>query len=203
MPTVPPSSGEPHARGSVIHGFRAALVDLWGADALVALAGKLPLDTRVATVDALVLPFEWVALRHVVAWHDAMWAGPCAGDEHALARLVGRSIELGFGRFKSAFFTNVTPERLVTRAPELWRWQHTHGELSALVDGDTAVVTLKDHPYVDEPTSKRVTAESYRYIVTLAGARDVRVAWGDRLTGSQSRARELVVQLSWRPAGPP
>jgi len=187
----------------VIHGFRAALVDLWGQEALVALAGKLPLGTRVATVDALVLPFEWVPLQHVVAWHDAMWAGPCAGDEHALARLVGRSIELGFGRFKSAFFTNVTPERLVSRAPELWRWQHTHGELSAYMDGDTAVVILKDHPYVDEPTSKRVTAESYRYIITLAGARDVRVAWGDRLTGPQSRARELVVQLSWRFAGPP
>ena len=91
MPTVPPSSGEPHARGSVIHGFRAALVDLWGDDALATLAGKLPLETRVSTVDALVLPFEWVPLRHVVAWHDALWAGPCAGDEQALARLVGRS----------------------------------------------------------------------------------------------------------------
>ncbi len=93
----------------------------------------------------------------------------------------------------------------MTRAPELWRWQHTHGELAAVVDADGAggVVTLKDHPYVEHPTSRRVTAESYRCIVTLAGGRDVRVAWGDRLTGPLSRARELVVQLSWRPAGPP
>ncbi len=203
MPTVPPSSGEPHARGSVIHGFRAALVDLWGEEALASLAARLPLETRVATIDDMVLPFEWVPLEHVIAWHDALWTGPCAVDEHALARLVGRSIELGFGRFKSAFFTNVTPDRLVARAPELWRWQHTHGELSAVVDGESGVVTLKDHPYVEEPTSRRITAESYRYIVTMAGGHDVRAAWGDRLTGPSSRARELVVQLSWRLAGPP
>jgi hypothetical protein len=203
MPTVPPSTGEPHARGSVIHGFRAALVDLWGDEALAALAARLPLDTRIATVDTLILPFEWVPLPHVIAWHDALWTGPCAADEHRLARLVARSIELGFGRFKSAFFTNVTPERLVSRAPELWRWQHTHGELTANVEGLTAVVTLRDHPYVEQPSSRRITAESYRYIVGMAGAREVRMAWGDRQAGPSSRARELVVQLSWLAAGPP
>ena len=37
---------------------------------------------------------------------------------------------------------------------------------------------LKGHPYVDNPFSRRVTAESYRQIVTIAGARDVHVAWG-------------------------
>jgi hypothetical protein len=200
MPTTPPPSGDPHARGSVIHGFRAAVVDLWGEQALDALASRLPLATRVATVDALVLPFEWVALEHVVAWHDAIWSGPCRGDESELARLVGRSIELGFGRFKAAFFSGVTPERLVSRAPELWRWQHTHGDLAAAVEGNSGTVVLRDHPYVDHANSRRVTAESYRYIVTMVGGRDVRAAWGDR-TATTSRARELVVQLTWRFAG--
>lgn len=203
MPSIPPATGEPQARGSLIHGFRAALVDLWGDDALATMASRLPLATRAATVDAMVLPFEWLPLTHVVAWHDALWTGPCAGDEQALARLVGRSIELGLGRFKSAFFANITAERLVLRAPELWRWQHSHGELSVTIDGSSGAVILRDHPYVDEPTSRRVTAESYRHIVSLFGAREVRAAWGDRLTGPYSRARELVVQLAWRPAGPP
>ena len=181
----------------MIHGFRAAVIDLWGEQALEGVACRLPLSTRVATVDSLVLPFEWVALEHVVAWHDALWGGPCAGDEQALARLVGRSIELGFGRFKAAFFSGITPDRLVARAPELWRWQHTHGDLAAAVEGTSGTVVLRDHPYVDHPSSRRVTAESYRHIVTMVGGRDVRAAWGDR-TAAASRARELVVQLHWR-----
>jgi hypothetical protein len=181
----------------VIHGFRAAVEDLWGPQALEGLASRLPLPTRVATVDSLVLPFEWVPLEHVIAWHDALWSSPCEGNEHELARLVGRSIDLGFGRFKAAFFAGITPDRLVTRAPELWRWQHTHGELAAAVDGQSGTVVLRDHPYVDHPSSRRVTAESYRYIVGMVGGRDVRVAWGDRVAAA-SRARELVVQLTWR-----
>ncbi len=207
MPSVPPPStpppssrpsGEPRARGSVIHGFRAAIADLWGEDALATIAASLPLETRVATFDTLVLPFEWVQLHHVVAWHEALWTGACRSDEQELARLVGRSIDLGFGRFKAAFFTHLTPGRLVSRAPELWRWQHTHGEIGVAVEGARCLVTLRDHPYVDAPTSRRITAESYRYIVMMTGARDVRAAWGDRLAGAPSRARELVVQLSWR-----
>ena len=187
----------------MIHGFRAALVDLWGDPGLARLATLLPLPTRAATVDALVLPFEWLPLEHVVAWHEALWAGPCAGDEHELARLVARSMELGLGRFKSAFFTGITAERLVARAPELWRWQHTHGELSvAASDASSATVLLRDHPYVDQPTSRRVTAEAYRCIVALTGARDVRAAWGDRAVWSRGRARELVVQLAWKVAPP-
>ena len=134
-----PPGGEPHARGSIIHGFRAALVDLWGEDAARrggGAAARWRPGSRQST--PLVLPFEWVPLEHVIAWHDALWTGPCAADEHALARFIGRSIELGFGRFKSAFFRNVTPERLVSRAQELWRCQHTHGELFAIVDGRAA-----------------------------------------------------------------
>lgn len=212
MPSIPPSSrpnsappppGVPLARGSVLHGFRAALLDLHGEGALEVLAAALPIATRVATVETMVLPFEWVVLDHVVAWHEALWAGPCRSDEVALAKLVSRSIELGFGKFKSAFFAGVTPERLVNRAPELWRWQHSHGDLSVTVEGATGVVLLRDHPYVDHATSRRVTAESYRQIVLLAGATDVRAAWGDRPSTGTSRGRELVVQLSWRPLPPP
>jgi hypothetical protein len=208
MPSIPPSSaapsaGEPQARGSVIHGFRAAIVDLWGDAALASLASLLPLATRTATVDALILPFEWLPLQHISAWHEALWTGPCAGDEHELARLIARSMELGFGRFKSAFFSGTTPARLMVRAPELWRWQHTHGELSVIAsDESSATIVLRDHPYIDQPTSRRVTAESIRCVVALAAAKDVRAAWGDRVTSPTSRSRELVVQLAWKASAP-
>jgi hypothetical protein len=211
MPTVPPPSGAPHARGSVLHGFRAALVDLWGRQALEEVGQRLPMATRMATIDALVLPFEWVALGHVVAWHEALWNGPLGADEERLTRLIARSIELGFGRFQSAFFTNATPERLVARAQELWRYQHTHGEVSVALDERSAAVTLRDHPYVGHPASRRVTAESYRRIVTASLGRPVRAAWG--MQGRASippgsaggsfaspgavDAPSLVVHLSW------
>jgi hypothetical protein len=180
----------------VIHGFRAACVDLWGEDSLRQLAGHLPLETRVATLDAIVLPFEWVGIRHVIAWHEALWNGPARADERELARLVSRAIELGFGRVKAAFLAGVTPEKLRDRAPELWRYQHTHGALAIEVEGARATVVLRDHPYVDHPSSRRVTAESYRHMVTVVGGRDVRAAWGTEGTGGGTRA--LVVRLSWR-----
>ncbi len=196
MQTTPPPSSDPYARGTVIHGFRAAVVDLGGDAALARLAERLPLATRVATIESIVLPFEWVAIEHVIAWHDALWIGAADADEQKLARLIGRSIELGLGRFKSAFFHGVTPERLVGRAQELWRWQHTHGEVTATIEGNGGTVVLRDHPYAGSAASRRVTAESYRHIVTMAGGRDVRAAWGDRTEGGRS---VLVVQLSWRP----
>jgi hypothetical protein len=120
-------------------------------------------------------------------------------DEGELARFVARSIELGLGRVKSAFFAGITPGKLVERAPELWRWQHTHGELSASMDGQTGMVTLADHPYVESAASRRLTAESYRHIVTMAGARDVRAAWSAVPRGHGSAVlHALVVRLSWR-----
>jgi hypothetical protein len=197
MPTYPPPSSAPYARGSVLHGFRAGLVDVWGESALAEVAERLPLATRLATIDALVLPFEWVELAHVVAWHDALWSGPLQADELRLARLIARSIELGFGRFQSAFFTNATPERLVARAQELWRYQHTHGEVSVTMDAGTSAVVLRDHPYVGHPASRRVTAESFRHIVTAALGRPVRAAWGTKGVAGGSGAEALVVHLSW------
>jgi hypothetical protein len=179
------------ARGSVIHGFRAAALELWGDGALGLVGERLPMATRVATLDTLVLPFEWFPLEHAVAWHDAVWSGPARADEGELSHFIARSIDLGFGRFKSAFFASVTPERLVDRAQELWRYQHTHGEVSVAIDGTTGTVVLKDHPYVGHATSRRVTAETYRHLVTLAGGRDVKTAYG--VSGMN-----LVVQLSWR-----
>jgi hypothetical protein len=188
--SIPPGSGV-SGRGSIIHGFREAAVDLWGEKALAHVGERLPMATRVATLDEMVLPFAWLPIEHVVHWHDAVWSGPARADEGELARFISRSIDLGLGRFKSAFFSGVTPDRLIERAQQLWRYQHSHGDVTVAVDGTTGTVTLRDHPYVNHATSRRVTAESYRHIVGMAGGKDVRAAWG--VSGTA-----LVVQLSWR-----
>jgi hypothetical protein len=104
MPTSPPPSGDPFARGSVIHGFRTAVVEICGEEGLREIADRVPVEARVATIEKVVLPIEWVLIRHVIAWHEALWDGPARRDEAKLARLVSRSIDLGFGRVKSAFF---------------------------------------------------------------------------------------------------
>jgi hypothetical protein len=191
MPTSPPPSGQPYARGSVLHGFRTGVADVFGEDGLRRLADGLPLDTRLETFDRVVTPLDWVAVAHVMAWHEALWDAAAGRDEGNLERVVARSIEHGVGRMKSAFFSGVTPDRLRDHGPELWRWQHTHGELTTDVENGRGVVTLRAHPYVHNAASRRVTAESYRAILTLAGARDVRVAWG-------LEAGALVVHLTWR-----
>jgi hypothetical protein len=191
MPTTPPPSTAPHARGSVIHGFREAARDLWGEAGLGLVAERMPLATRLATLDTMVLPFEWVPVEHAIAWHDALWAGPIGADEGVLAQFIARSIELGFGRFKSAFFASITAERLIDRAQELWRYQHTHGEVTVTLERTTGTVVLRDHPYVGHAVSRRLTAESFRHMVARAGGNEVRAAWG-------VSERSLVVQLSWR-----
>lgn len=205
MPTSPPPTADPHARGSVLHGLRTAVLDLWGPQGLEGVAEQLPVSSRLATIDGIVLPFEWLPVEHVIAWHDAMWNGPACRDERELARLVARSIELGLGRFKSAFFTGITPERLVERAQEMWRYQHTHGEVQITVEGTSGTVVLRSHPFVDHACSRRVVAESYRHIVTTTGARDVTAAWGGvggggvgGGGGSGGPSGALVVHLSWR-----
>ena len=186
MPTTPPPSGEPHARGSVIHGFRAAS-RTWGEEALVATGGaSAARDARRDHRRPACCPSSGSRSQHVIAWHDALWNGPCAATSRSSRASSAAPSSLGFGRFKSAFFHALTPDRLVARAPELWRWQHTHGELTARVEGGSGtVVTLKDHPYVDNPVSRRVTAESYRHIVDMAGARDVHAAWGVSADGAR------------------
>ena len=52
----PPTTSEPLARGTVLHGYRAAAASLWGERGLGDIAALLPDDTRAATIDDLVLP---------------------------------------------------------------------------------------------------------------------------------------------------
>lgn len=190
----PPSSSEPMSRGIGLHGFRAAVVELWGDDGLRAVAARLPDDARAETVDANVLPVAWYPVRHTLAWDEAVWDGPAARDDAAFVAFLDKAIELGFGRMRRFFIRLQSPEQILARAPEMWRYQHSHGTLTATATAQGATVVLRDHPFARHPLARRATAEVYRFIASLTQARgkgEVRQTHGSE--GPDS----LVVRLTW------
>ena len=208
-------------------GFWGAVRDVWGDDALRDIAARLPPETRRATFDEIVLALSWLPSGYISDWHEAVWNGPAKQDDALFCRFVDRSVELGFGRMQRFFLKLATPKQLVERAPEMWRRQHTHGQITVSVRGhyehalpeaqgspsadDTAAppvatVTLRDHPFVNRAVSRRALAEVWRHILTLARAKDateshrVEAAPPSGAPGARGEAGEaaaLVVRLSW------
>jgi hypothetical protein len=94
---------------------------------------------------------------------------------------------------RRAFLSFATPVLLAQRAAELWRHDHTHGQL--VLDPDESIpgrrrVTLTEHPFVETPLSRTSFAEVMRYVLSLSRARNVRE------THALS-AGALVVDLTW------
>jgi hypothetical protein len=189
----PEAPAEPFVNGNVVHGFREAALDLWGKAGLDEIAARLPPDARTETIDSIVLPVSWYPVRFSTAWHQAIWEGPARRDAAELARFVARSVDMGFGRFKRTLLSFATPEMLLSRAPELWRYQHTHGTLEGAWEGDGgARMTLRDHPYVTHPVSARLQANALAHIASLGfRARPARESHA-------VEAGALVIRLTWR-----
>ncbi len=191
---APQNPSEPLSRGIGLHGFRAAALALWGEEGLRTVAARLPDDARAATVDSIVLPVSWYAVRHTIAWEEAVWEGPAARDDATFHSFLDKGIELGFGRMRRFFIRLQSPEQIIHRAPEMWRYQHTHGTLTAVAKGNGATILLRDHPFTRHPLARRATAEVYRFIASLTQARgkgEVRQTHGSE--GPDS----LVVRLTW------
>jgi len=198
---APVNPSEPLSRGIGLHGFRMAALDLWGERGLRAIAERLPESTRAETLDAIVLPVSWYPVRHTLAWDDAAYDGPCARDDAAFRAFLDRAIDLGFGRMRRFFVRLQSAERLVARAPEMWRYQHTHGtlvvapKLAEPRGGASrqvgATLTLRDHPFARHPLARRATAEVYRYIAAMTGRTSCRETHG------AEGPDVLVVRLSW------
>jgi hypothetical protein len=187
----PEAPSEPFVNGNVFHGFREAALDVWDADGLREIEARLPDDAHRDTVESRALPVSWYPVRHSIAWHVAAWEGPSRRNDAEFCRFIRRSVELGFGRFKRALLSFATPELLLSRASELWRYQHTHGTLEASWVGGGARLVLRDHPYVKHPISARLQAEALRHIASLSRTR---VANERHAFESDS----LVIHLAWR-----
>ena len=179
-------------RGIGLHGFRAAALDLWGPSALHAIAERLSDEARRRTIDDIVLPVSWYPERYGMEWEEAVWNGPAEKLDSAFFAFIDRSIEHGFGRMRRFFLRLTTLEAMIARGPDAWRYQHTHGTMTAkLVSRTSSIYTLTDHPFVKNPLTRRATAAAWRHIGELAGLRNMR----------ESHAMEgpdtLVVRLSF------
>lgn len=176
-------------RGHTLPALSEASRELFGDDGHRALLDRLPSPIHAK----LQSPPEWVSLELVIAWIEAAWEGPLRQDHAQLARLVDRTLDLGFGRVRRLLLTIATPHGVVRRASELWRGEMSDGRLVTYGTSPTSArFVLHDHPFLEHPLLRTLTAESFRHAIVLAGAKDAVAEHAGEV------GQPLVVNLSWR-----
>ena len=182
--------GEPQAGQRVLVASRLAAVELYGADGLRAIGERLPAEAR-RFVDSALIEEPWLPERFVMAWQEAVWAGPAQLDDAQFRRWIHKTIELGFGRVRRLLVNLVTPATLCTRAAELWHEEHTHGTISAEPNGQEVLIRLREHPYTERAIARMVLAEGLRHAASLTRAKSVTET--HHMDGNV-----LEVRLNWR-----
>jgi uncharacterized protein (TIGR02265 family) len=181
----------PCERGVYFIAYLEALKRLWGAEGVASIAAELSEDTRAAVFREL-SPAEWIAEKHLIALNLATWAGPACRKRAEYARCIALTMDLSFGVIRRALLQLASPKALLENAPKLWREDHTHGEIEVeTISAKSAVLRLREHPFVDLPQSRAAIAESLRHCVTLTRARSVTET--HRLEGESV----MLVRFSW------
>jgi hypothetical protein len=163
------------SRGTIVVSIGPAVRDVWGDPSWEGVVDRLPHETVVATTGANLMSLTWYPTRYLLDYERAIFEGPARRDEDAFRRYVDKRIDMGFGRVRRTFLRFATPERLATKASELWRHDQTHGVLKVdAVEDGLARLSLRGHPYVPNPLSRMSTAEVMRYILSLSRYSDVR-----------------------------
>ena len=184
---------EPCCRKTIFVAFRAAALDLWGEAGLDAIADRVDRDTRVQTIEPLVITREWLPERFVMAWYEAAWEGPADRRSATYLTFLDRMMDNGFGRVRKALLGFATPTLIATKSAELWRHDHSTGEVRANSTGERSLtVTLRDHVYVSTPLARLSVAEIFRYAASLSRTREV------GCTHSANGPNELVCWMIWR-----
>ncbi len=183
---------EPLARRTIFAGFRHAARELFGEDGLARIASLMSEEARTRCVDPVVIHEEMLPERFVIEWYEHTWAGPAERDRDRYHQFLDRMMDHGFGRVRKVLLGIATPAMLAKKASELWRHDHTHGELGYTISGERSLqIRLKEHPYVETPLARSSIAEIYRYAISLT-----------RVRGVTSRHfleddRTLVVHIDW------
>jgi hypothetical protein len=170
----PPSASArgPCARRTILASFRSAALDLWGPDGLRRIGEAMPEASRRATVEPVVLADEWIPEEHVMAWYEAAWTLSERNDAE-YCRFLDRMMDVGFGRVRKLLLNLASVATVATKAPELWRHDHTSGVLRSEYREGEVTLCLRDHIYTTTPLARRSIAEIYRYVVSLTGRKHV------------------------------
>ncbi len=161
---------EPCGRGSTVAAMREAVVAVWDRAALADVRRRLGGACRQA-FEGLLLADDWIPEREIVAFYEAVHTGPAAQRPAIYRRWVDTVMDRGFGRVRRLLLSMANPRLVVTKATELWQHDHTHGTLSAVVDGDVIHAKLADWPPLANRTARETISEAFRYAVVLSSAK--------------------------------
>lgn len=169
----------PHARGTLIVGALTAVKDLWGERGTSELRDNLPVGARHAFCEEIVLPVAWYPEAYFEACCDIVWRRLAEKEDPSFFAFVRRSIDSGWSIVHRALMRLATPQRLARRAPDLWRHDHTHGELSVDFRETSGTVRIKGYPYPRESIMHHGQTEALRHILSHARVRNVRATHHD------------------------
>jgi hypothetical protein len=158
----------PCARRTIFSAFRAAALELWSEDGLRQVASHMSKECADETVDTVVIVKEWLPEDYVMQWYGAAWEGPAHRDRQAFLTFIDRMMDHGFGRVRKFLISFASVQMAITKVPELWRHDHTHGSVSArLISDREYVATLVDHVYITTPISRLAITEIYRHATSM------------------------------------
>jgi hypothetical protein len=191
MTSAPPLSEESVSKGNILVSVRLAIRDLWSDEGWRDVVGRLPSDAAATVTGADLTALAWYPTRYLLDCERAVFEGVAGRDEAAFRRYIARSTDLGFGRIRRTFLRFATPDLLARRASELWRHDHSAGQLTIEERGERhARLALRGHPFVHTHLSRIAFAEALRHIMSLSRIRNVRAT--HELAGDA-----LVVSLAW------
>jgi hypothetical protein len=171
--STPPPGDIPLARGTALFGLKASAEEMWGPSVVGEIARRLPAEARRA-IEEIAMPSSWLPEDHILHWCRGVWEGPAQMDDFAFSAYLGRAAFHGWGRFRKALLGIATPDMLATRAPDLWRRDHTHGTVTTELITGGAITRLSGGPYVKTEFSRLVIAETFRHIFRMTRVKMVR-----------------------------
>jgi len=181
----------PHARGTIVAGAIEAVKEIWGDLGFAELRESLPPTVSRTLCDGIVLPMAWYPETYFESCCEVVWRRLSRMDDGAFFRFVHQSVDAGWTIFHRALMRLATPQRLARRAPDLWRHDHTHGELLVDFRETSGTVTIRGYPYARESVVRHGQAEALRYILSHARVRDVRA------TRHPDTGNDFAVTFDW------
>jgi serine/threonine protein kinase len=185
-------SNEPMVRGSLIRTARETAIRMWGECRIEEIAERISPDARQEVTAPLIITAPWLPERFVMEWYRAVLEGPCRQDRALYYVYLGRWMDNCFGRVRRLVLNILGVADLLKRSPELWRHDHTTGEVQAEFEKEQeCTLTLSRHIYTTTPLSRDSIAEIFRHIVSRSRV------WSVTESHAMDGDQNLLVHVRW------